>query len=131
MAVKSLFITIIFITNILTFETAITPGEKELGMMYRQDWGNIDGMLFFNEAPRRVSYWMKNTTIPMTMWYLDSNLNLLESYNPAVLSTDLVISSNTNIKYVLEIKPTLTNIILRDYPVFKKKLSEKVLKIKN
>jgi uncharacterized membrane protein (UPF0127 family) len=126
---KAVIITIIMLTNVLNFELAVTEKEKETGMMYRKSWGKIDGMVFINSEPREVSYWMKNTYLPMVMLFLDKDMKILEAYQPEVLSTKLVISSNTNILYVVEIKPYLTNIINKNPGLFAQKLKEKLKNI--
>jgi uncharacterized membrane protein (UPF0127 family) len=123
---KAIIITVIMLTNVLNFELAVTEKEKETGMMFRKNWGKIDGMVFINREPREVSYWMKNTYLPMVMLFADKNMKILEAYQPEPLSTSLVFSSNTNIKYVVEIKPELTNIINKNPALFGKKIKEKL-----
>ena len=126
MLMAKVFISFLFLTNVLNFEVAQTAKEKEVGMMYRKTWGKIDGMLFINDSPVRVCYWMKNTYLPMTMWFMDNDLGLLESYTPAPLSTALVTSSNTNVRFVLEIKPELTNTVIKNYALFRKRMQEQL-----
>jgi hypothetical protein len=120
--VAAVFFTFALITNVLTFEVAQTREQKEQGMMDRKTWGKIDGMVFVNREPRRVSYWMKDTYLPMAICYMDSNCNLMEWYWPRTLSTDLVTSSNTNVMYVLEIPPSRTNMLFSEWESFRPKL---------
>ena len=126
---KTLFITVVFLTQVLRFELAVTPDEKERGMMYRQNWGNIDGMIFIHENPGNVYYWMKNTPLPMAMAFMDEEMNLKELYFPIPNSTTIVASSNTNILYVMELKPGLTNLVFSRPDILKKKLLPELRKL--
>jgi uncharacterized protein len=125
---KPVILTVVFLTNVLKFELAVTDAEKVKGMMYRKSWAPIDGMIFVNRYPQRVSYWMKNTTLPMAMVFLDSDLNVLEKHDPRPLSTSLVSSSNTNVRYVLELRPALTNQVLGRPDLLKRKLDKELRK---
>ncbi len=123
---KSALITIIFLTNIFVFEPAATEKDREMGMMYRKSWANIDGMIFIHKNPGPVAYWMKNTYLPMVMLFIDTDLNILESYNPKPLSTDIIFSGHTNIKYVLELNPSIKEVFYSNYNQLRKKLEEKL-----
>ncbi len=118
----STIITITLITNVLNFELAVSQAEKEKGMMFRKSWGQIDGMIFINNRPETVSYWMKNTYLPMRMYFLDKEMNILETYFPETLSTDIITSKNTNIMYIIEMNPTLTNLLQSEFNILKPKL---------
>lgn len=116
------FITVLLVTNVLRFEVAVTEAEKQTGLMFRKSWGNIDGMVFINEEPSRATFWMKNTYLPMAMWYLDSNCNLLETHFPEPLSTSVVYSEKDDVMYIVELKPELTNLVLAHYEPFRQRL---------
>ncbi len=123
---NTIMITVILATNILNIEIASTREQKETGLMNRRSWGSTDGMLFINKNPGHVSYWMKNTYIYLTMYFMDKNLNIIEVYNPAPLSISIINSRSDKIQYVLELNPALTNLLNDSYHDFRKKLREKL-----
>jgi uncharacterized protein len=54
-------------------ELALTPDQRQKGLMYRRDLGTHEGMLFVFEAPSPQCFWMKNTPTPLTIAFLDDD----------------------------------------------------------
>ena len=52
-------------------EVALRPAERERGLMYRSELGENWGMLFVYDAEDPLAFWMKNTTIPLSIAFLD------------------------------------------------------------
>lgn len=83
-------------------ELAITPEEQALGLMYRKELPEDQGMLFVFESLRQASFWMKNTLIPLSIAYLDTEGVILEIYNLTPLSTTPITSRSHKVAYALE-----------------------------
>ncbi|NEU71004.1 DUF192 domain-containing protein [Hassallia byssoidea VB512170] len=54
----------------INLEVARTPKEQEIGLMYRKVLPRDRGMLFQFRSAQPVSFWMKNTLIPLDMIFL-------------------------------------------------------------
>lgn len=61
-------------------ELAVTPAEREVGLMYRTELAPNRGMLFVYPDPQRVSFWMKQTLIPLDILFFDGEGRLVQSY---------------------------------------------------
>ena len=51
-------------------ELALTPEQRQKGLMFRRDLGSHEGMLFVFDAPSPQCFWMKNTPTPLTIAFL-------------------------------------------------------------
>ncbi len=47
-------------------QVAQSPGERQIGLMHRQQMPAHEGMLFVFEQPAVQCFWMKNTLLPLT-----------------------------------------------------------------
>jgi uncharacterized protein len=84
-------------------ELALNDAERSRGLMYREKLGPYDGMLFdfYQDAP--VSFWMKNTLIPLDMVFIAGDGTIKHIHANAVpLSTEAV-PSQFPVRAVLEI----------------------------
>jgi uncharacterized protein len=91
------------ISNVpLTAEIADTPQASENGLMFRDSLPADRGMLFIFEQPRKASFWMRNTKIPLSIAYIDSTGKILEIKSMNPLDETVVPSSSDQVAYALE-----------------------------
>ncbi|MCV2868593.1 DUF192 domain-containing protein [Defluviimonas sp. WL0002] len=84
-------------------ELAKTPEERSKGLMHRESMSSGAGMLFIFDGPRGVSFWMKNTLIPLDMIFIEPDGRVAKVHEGAVPLDETLIPGGDNIEYVLEI----------------------------
>jgi uncharacterized membrane protein (UPF0127 family) len=52
-------------------EVVRTEGEKSRGLMFREKLGADQGMLFVYEKEEFLTFWMKNTPLPLSIAFID------------------------------------------------------------
>lgn len=89
--------------HVFQIEIASTSEEIEHGLMFRENMPADDGMLFLFEEAEEVSFWMKNTRIPLDMVFIAPDGKIIKIHeNAAPHSLDHVSSEGVVIA-VLEI----------------------------
>jgi uncharacterized membrane protein (UPF0127 family) len=63
----------------LTVAVADTADERVQGLMEVTDLANLDGMLFVFDEARILSFTMKNTLIPLDLWFIDGSGAIVET----------------------------------------------------
>ncbi len=58
-------------------EIADTPLKQQRGLSFRKELPQGQGMLFIFPEERQLSFWMKNTFIPLSIGFFDKNKKLL------------------------------------------------------
>lgn len=58
-------------------EVADDGPERNRGLMYRDQLPAGTGMLFLHDKEEPLAYWMKNTRIPLDIFYFDSQRRLV------------------------------------------------------
>jgi uncharacterized membrane protein (UPF0127 family) len=58
-------------------EVAATPPERQLGLMYRFNLPSDRGMLFVFPRPEPLSFWMRNTFVPLSIAFIDADGRIL------------------------------------------------------
>ncbi len=82
-------------------QVATSSEQREIGLMFRKDMPQHEGMLFIFDSPSRLCFWMKNTPLPLTAAFVadDGAIVNLEDMKP--LSPESHCSTKP-VRYVLE-----------------------------
>jgi uncharacterized membrane protein (UPF0127 family) len=82
-------------------EVARTEREQEKGLMFRERLGKDEGMLFVYGEEETLSFWMKNTRIPLSIAFIDKKGKIvdIQDMEPFSLQTH---ASSSPAKYALE-----------------------------
>lgn len=84
-------------------EVARTPAQTQHGLMYRRDLEADAGMLFLFPRPRHITFWMRNTYLPLDMIFITSDMRVLGVVENATPETDDVREVDGISQYVLEV----------------------------
>jgi len=87
---------------IISAELARTDGERQQGLMYRKKLADGTGMLFIFDRDQVLSFWMKNTYIPLSIAFIAADGRIIEikEMQPLDLNT---VSSSRSVRYALEV----------------------------
>ena len=82
-------------------QLAMTPSERQIGLMNRSAMPAHEGMLFVFDEPTRQCFWMKNTLLALTAAFVadDGTIVNLEDMKPQTLEPHC---STKAVRYVLE-----------------------------
>lgn len=82
-------------------QLALTPQEREIGLMFRKEMPQAEGMLFIFEQAGVQCFWMKNTILPLTAAFVadDGRIVNLADMKP---QTEDSHCSEEPVRYVLE-----------------------------
>jgi len=81
---------------------ADTPSKRERGLMFRANLDNDEGMLFRFPSSRHLSFYMKNTYIPLDIAFLDEDGTIKQISRMSPLNTK-TIQSDDPCRYALEV----------------------------
>lgn len=84
-------------------EVADDPAERSQGLMNREKMPAMAGMLFVYDHAQPVSFWMKNTLIPLDMIFVDETGLVKAIHENAVPLDTTPIPGGDGVKFVLEI----------------------------
>jgi uncharacterized membrane protein (UPF0127 family) len=84
-------------------EVAATRPKIERGLMYRQNLGPDDGMLFLLNEERDHTFWMHNTLIPLDMIFIRKDMTIAGVVQNAEPKTDTPRRVGEISFYVLEV----------------------------
>ena len=87
----------------LRIEIADEPGERAMGLMFRKDLADDQGMLFVFEQTQPVGFWMKNTPLPLDLVFAGPDGKVLDVL-PGIPFSEAVIAPQEPARFVLELK---------------------------
>ncbi len=82
-------------------QVALNPEQRQIGLMFRKDMPQREGMIFVFEQPTKQCFWMKNTLLPLTAAFVadDGTIVNLVDMKPQTLDAHC---SAKPVRYVLE-----------------------------
>ena len=86
-----------------TVVLADDPTERARGLMFVESLPMLEGMLFVYPEPQAVTFWMKNTLIPLDMLFVGPDGTILSLHENAIPHDETTISGGEGVKAVLEI----------------------------
>jgi len=86
----------------LAVEIARTKAQREKGLMYRDEIGENEGMLFIFKKDQILSFWMKDTKIPLSIAFIDKKGKVIDMFDMEPYSLVPVRSSKL-CKYAIEV----------------------------
>lgn len=89
-------------------DVADDPAERSRGLMFVEEMGTLEGMLFVYERPQRTTFWMRNTLIPLDMVFVSPEGEVLKIHENAIPLDETTIDGGDGVKYVLEINGGLS-----------------------
>lgn len=86
----------------VTVELARTELERNRGLMYRKTLEEGKGMLFVFEQDQRIAFWMRNTSIPLSLAYIGSDGTIFQILDLVPFSEEARLSERS-VRYALEV----------------------------
>lgn len=87
--------------HLIQAEVAQTDAQRQQGLMFREKMANNHGMVFVFDQPNSQCMWMKNTLLPLSVAFIDSEGKIvnIEDMQPRTLDSHC---SAKPVKYALE-----------------------------
>ena len=82
-------------------QLALTPDQRQIGLMHRAEMPQHEGMLFMFEEPAQQCFWMKNTLLPLTAAFVADNGTIVNLVDMKPQTTDSHCSAKP-VRFVLE-----------------------------
>ena len=87
----------------LKVEVAATHEERLLGLMHRKKLPDNKGMLFIYPSERIIKLWMKNTSIPLSVAFLNKNKKIINIEKMEPNQTKIIYKSKDLALYAVEV----------------------------
>ena len=82
-------------------QLAITPMQRQIGLMHRREMPSHEGMLFVFDEPSQQCFWMRNTLIPLSIAFLAEDGTVVNLADMKPQSDDSHCSAKP-VRFVLE-----------------------------
>ena len=90
-------------TNSLNAQVAADDASRELGLMSRTNLGTDEAMLFVFPKPRPVSFWMKDTPMPLSIAYVGRSGIIYELHDMKPFDETPIPSASSAVVYAIEV----------------------------
>lgn len=87
--------------HVIQAEAAVTPAQREQGLMHREKMGANEGMVFRFDSPTTICMWMKNTPLPLSVAFIDEQGKIVNIADMQPQSTESHCGTGP-VKYALE-----------------------------
>ena len=87
--------------HVIDAQLAVTPEQRQIGLMMRKDMPQHEGMLFVFEQASQQCFWMKNTLLPLTAAFVADDGTVINMADMRPQTTDSYCSEQP-VRYVLE-----------------------------
>jgi len=88
----------------VSVEIADSPAKRELGLQYRRDLKEDEGMLFLFPAPSVQTFWMKNTPLSLDLIFIGSHQRIVGVIHEATPFSTSSLTVSAPSQYVLEVR---------------------------
>jgi uncharacterized membrane protein (UPF0127 family) len=88
----------------IDIEIADNDETRTLGLMYRPELGEKQGMLFIFPEERYQSFWMRNTFIPLDIIFVNKNREIVTIHKETMPFAEVSYPSDEPAIYVVEVK---------------------------
>lgn len=82
-------------------QLALTPDQRQIGLMFRADMPQHEGMLFIFEEPAQQCFWMKNTLLALTAAFVADDGTIVNLVDMQPKTTESHCSAKP-VRFVLE-----------------------------
>lgn len=88
--------------KLFTVEVADSQEERSRGLMYRKSLPGDRGMLFIFPHDQQLSFWMKNTEIPLSVGYISKD-GIIKEIHDLVPHSEQPVHSSHSVRFALEL----------------------------
>lgn len=96
-------------SNAFDLEVARSPNARSRGLMFREIMQEQSGMIFIFDEPKILSFYMKNTYIPLDIIFVDEDLKIINIHkNTTPLNSEILYKSTKPAIIVVELNANIT-----------------------